>query len=169
MDHLRWGKLKIHIYESEPDNEQHIVLIFGTLQPGMSVPVRVQTMGGNNWGTQLFSDSEQMTYQALDQLAGEKVGVFVGLSIPEITASLSAQIEQLGVDVPRQIKRSQLREYGIGAQILVDLGLKDIQLLTNHPRRLPGLEGYGLVVTDTLSIAAQESPVGVKAVRVLPR
>jgi 3,4-dihydroxy 2-butanone 4-phosphate synthase/GTP cyclohydrolase II len=58
--------------------------------------------------------------------------------------------------------KADLRDYGIGAQILADLGLKDIRLLTNNPRKIVGLEGYGLRVVERLSLEVQPNPSNYK-------
>lgn len=154
IDHPRWGELTAHVYTTEIDNDEHLALIFGKLTG--SVLVRVQS-GPGAWFDGIMSNGQALMNGSLDRLAEEGSGIFIGISHGGSGGSLSQALlalrgeDALEVSVP-------LREFGIGAQILRDLEVKSIRLLSNHPRRLPGIGGFGLELTETVSFTALEKP-----------
>jgi 3,4-dihydroxy 2-butanone 4-phosphate synthase/GTP cyclohydrolase II len=133
-------------YESQVDHVEHLVLIKGDLNGAEPVLVRmhaVDTIGDLLGGKHLES-----LHGAIAQISAAKRGVAVLIRESRPTA-VSEHIREL---VAGTRKERALRDYGIGAQILIDLGVKDMILLSNHKRTIVGLEGYGLNVVEQRDI-----------------
>jgi len=162
----RFGDFRMIVYASDIDHEQHIALVRGTLagEPPPLVRVHSHCVTGDVFGSSAC-DCHEIVARSLEAITAEGRGVFVylhqtgrGFTI-EPPAAGSGELAhvllhargQLDRDVARQ--RQLQHESGIGAQILIDLGLCNIRVLTNHPRKLVALEGYGLTVADQVPIA----------------
>jgi 3,4-dihydroxy 2-butanone 4-phosphate synthase/GTP cyclohydrolase II len=133
----------------------HLALSLGTWTPDEEIPVRVHRSNllGDVFG---FHRSEQAT-QIQDVFAAIEEhgkGVILYLVYPEVGSDLvfplASHEERQRLELPPAMM--ELREYGIGAQILSQLGLSKIRLMTNHPKRLAGIEGYGLTITEQIPI-----------------
>jgi len=166
----RYGDFRLIVFSSDIDNEQHIALVRGDLSgPPPLVRVHSHCLTGDVFGS-AACDCYEIMARALEAIAREDRGVLVylhhagrGFAI-EQTISGSGRLPrvlyhsrgQLEVDPARQ--RQLQHESGIGAQILIDLGLTNLRVLTNHPRKLVALEGYGLTVASQqpLLIAPQK-------------
>jgi 3,4-dihydroxy 2-butanone 4-phosphate synthase/GTP cyclohydrolase II len=162
LEHTALGTLTAQLYTTEIDDDEHVALIVGDLDKVADAPtlVRVQTecQCGAWFGTALCDCATHLT-AALDQMVKAGRGVFVGIVQGHAQRqSLGSYFAGLAEPDTAAAKRPQnaLREFGIGAQILRDLGLSRIKLLTNTPKRLPGLEGYGLLLDGNVPLGSQE-------------
>ena len=160
----RYGDFRMIAYASDIDNEQHIALVRGNLE-GAPPLVRVHShcLTGDVFAS-TECDCHEIVERSLEAIVAEDRGVFVylhhtgrGFAIDSAapTAGALPQIlyhsrGQLDRDVARQ--RLLQHESGIGAQILIDLGLKNLRVLTNHPRKVVALEGYGLTISDQVPV-----------------
>jgi len=139
-----YGEFRTISYQSEVDPEAHIVLVRGEVENGESVLVRMHShclLGDVFHSTRC--QCREMVEHSLEQIAAEGRGVLVYL-------------HQTGPGYPHRTETGPRRaqyESGIGAQILSDLKLRTIRLLTNHPRKIVGLEGFGIRIVD-------QAPVG---------
>ncbi len=152
LNHPRLGAVTAHVYSTEIDDDQHLALVFGQIddQPTLA---RVQT-GARNWFDSILGDGNLLG--ALERLKKDG-GVFVCLTHSGPAGTLLDALEGLSGQAPAP-SQPPLREFGVGAQILRDLGVHSIRLLSNHPRRLPGLGGFGLELKETVPFAADARP-----------
>lgn len=159
---LNIGEFKLHVYESLLDQYYHLALVKGEVEGEENVMVRVhsQCLTGDVFGSHRCDCGEQMK-KALSMIAKEGKGVFLymrqegrGIGIADKIKSYALQEQGLDT-VEANIAlgyEPDLRDYGIGAQILADLGLSTIRILTNNPRKVVGVEGYGLEVLERIPI-----------------
>ncbi|MCE3254563.1 MAG: 3,4-dihydroxy-2-butanone 4-phosphate synthase [Rickettsiaceae bacterium] len=135
------GKFKAIIYQSKTNNVEHLALVKGKIDNKKPVLVRMHHL---NIFNDVLDDKKNsksgILQKAIKEIAKEKSGIIV--IIRQTDESIIDLIDQS----LSKNKNSELRNYGIGAQILLDLGVKDMQLLTNSPKSVIGLEGYGLKI-----------------------
>lgn len=162
----RFGEFRMLAYASEADGEQHVALVRGELGGEGAPLVRVHShcLTGDVFGS-LACDCREIIDRSLEAIVRENRGVFVYLhhagrgfrieshasetdALPRILFHQRGEIDQ---DLNRQ--RQVWRESGVGSQILIDLGLKKIRVLTNHPRKLVALEGYGLEIAEQVPLS----------------
>jgi 3,4-dihydroxy 2-butanone 4-phosphate synthase/GTP cyclohydrolase II len=164
----RFGDFRLIAYSSDVDHDQHVALVRGDLEGATPPLVRVHShcLTGDVLGS-TACDCPDLVAKSLEKIAQEGRGVFLylhhtgrGFSIdsPETPGALP-QIHfhsrgQLDHEPARQ--RMVQHESGIGAQILIDLGLKDIRVLTNHPKKVVALEGYGIRIADQVPLNLKE-------------
>ncbi len=157
------GDFKITAYENIIDNLTHIALVKGELDPEKPILVRVHSecMTGDIFGSMRCDCGDQL-HNAMEMIAEEGSGVILylrqegrGIGLVNKLKAYALQLNQ-GLDtVEANLKlgfKDDLRDYGIGAQILVDLGVRQMRLLTNNPKKMVGLEGYGLSVVEQIHI-----------------
>jgi 3,4-dihydroxy 2-butanone 4-phosphate synthase/GTP cyclohydrolase II len=152
------GEFTAIAYGNIVDDNVHIALVKGDIKPGDDVLVRVhsQCFTGDVFGSKRCDCGDQL-HKAMEMIKKEGKGVILymkqeGRGIGLLNKFKAYELQDSGLDtVEANIKlgfKPDLRDYGIGAQILVDLGVRKMKLMTNNPKKIIGLEGYGLKVVE---------------------
>jgi 3,4-dihydroxy 2-butanone 4-phosphate synthase/GTP cyclohydrolase II len=162
------GPFDLHLYRSKLDGQHHLALVCGEVAGQRDVLVRVHSecLTGDVFGSRRCDCGPQL-HEAMRQVTAAGRGVVVymrqegrGIGLePKIRAY---KLQEQGYDTVEANQRlgydMDLREYGLGAQILVDLGLRSIRLMTNNPRKVVGLEGYGLTIVAQVPLKIRPNP-----------
>ena len=161
-----FGNFKVCVYESVTDKYHHLALIKGRPRPtGALVRVHSECLTGDVFGSRRCDCGEQLR-SAMKLIDKSGAGVIVymrqeGRGIGLANKLKAYELQDGGLDTVEANKalgfKPDLRDYGIGAQILADLGLKKIRLLTNNPKKIVGLEGYGLEVIERVPLVVKPS------------
>ena len=169
------GEFKLYAYESRLDDEIHIALTKGDLTGDDPVLVRVhsQCLTGDTFGS-LRCDCGDQLGQAMRMIQQEGRGVLVymyqeGRGIGLKNKMLAYMLQDNGLDTVEANEKlgfkADLRDYGLGAQILADLGLRKIRIMTNNPRKIAALTGYGLEVVERIPIEIPPNEINIKYLR----
>jgi len=172
----QWGDFTCYVYESILDGEQHVAMVRGAVQGQDSVLVRVHSecLTGDVFGS-LRCDCGTQLDQSMERIAEEGLGVVVylrghegrGIGLGHKIRAYSLQDE--GADTVEANLALGLpidnREYGIGAQILVDLGITTMRSMTNNPSKYGGLEGFGLDITERVPLQSIPNPENIEYLR----
>ncbi len=164
----KYGDFTAIAYKSDIDNDEHLALVMGDIKTRKPVLVRVHSecLTGDIFGS-LRCDCGEQVIQSIKRIAEEGRGVLLymrqeGRGIGFHNKICAYELQDKGLDtIEANLSlgfEPDLRDYGIGAQILADMGLHKIRLITNNPKKVIGLEGYGIKVTETVPIIITPNP-----------
>ncbi len=167
-----YGDFDLHLYRSMVDGSHHLALVKGTISSREPVLVRVHSecLTGDVFGSRRCDCGNQL-HAALSQISDEGNGVLVYMRQEGRGIGLAAKIhayklQEEGLDTVEANAKlgfgSDLRDYGLGAQILSDLGVRKFRFLTNNPKKVVGLEGYGLQMVEQVPIRCEPNPHNAK-------
>jgi 3,4-dihydroxy 2-butanone 4-phosphate synthase/GTP cyclohydrolase II len=162
-----YGDFELHMYRSTMDNAHHLALVKGKISKAKSTLVRVHSecLTGDVFGSRRCDCGNQL-HAALRQIS-EAGGVLVYMRQEGRGIGLAAKIhayklQEEGLDTVEANAKlgfaGDLRDYGIGAQILYDLGVRKFRFLTNNPKKVVGLEGYGIQMVEQVPIRSEPNP-----------
>jgi 3,4-dihydroxy 2-butanone 4-phosphate synthase / GTP cyclohydrolase II len=167
-----YGDFDLHLYRSKLDGMHHLALVKGKIDKHRPTLVRVHSecLTGDVFGSQRCDCGNQLQ-AALRQIEEEGSGVLVYMRQEGRGIGLAAKIhayklQEEGLDTVEANVRlgypSDLRDYGLGAQILFDLGVRQFRFLTNNPKKVVGLEGYGIQMIEQVPIRIEANPHNLK-------
>ena len=163
-----YGDFDLHLYRSKVDGVHHLALVKGKIEPGETTLVRVHSecLTGDVFGSRRCDCGNQL-HAALRQISEAGSGVLVYMRQEGRGIGLAAKIhayklQEEGLDTVEANAKlglpADLRDYGLGAQILLDLGVRQFRFLTNNPKKVVGLEGYGMHMIEQVPIRSEANP-----------
>lgn len=175
----RFGTFRLHLFRSMLDAKEHLALVFGDIHGGEDILVRVHSecLTGDVFHSARCDCGDQLE-AAMQAIAKIGAGIIVYMRQEGRGIGLKAKLhayrlQDQGCDTVEANERlgfpPDLREYGIGAQILLALGVHSIRLLTNNPRKIVGIEGYGLIITDRVPLVVAPQTHNAKYLRTKKR
>jgi 3,4-dihydroxy 2-butanone 4-phosphate synthase/GTP cyclohydrolase II len=172
----RAGEFTAYGYESRLDGATHVALVAGDIGDGRDVLVRVHSecLTGDVFHS-LRCDCGAQLEEAMRRVQAEGRGVILymvgheGRGIGLANKLRAYELQEQGCDTVQANEAlgfpADLRDYGIGAQILVDLGVKSMRLMTNNPKKISGIEGYGLEVAEQVPLEVPSTPENIEYLR----
>jgi 3,4-dihydroxy 2-butanone 4-phosphate synthase / GTP cyclohydrolase II len=167
-----FGEFKAIAFVNDIDDYEHLAIVKGEIDPEQDVLVRVHSecLTGDVFGSYRCDCGEQLQ-KAMAMLQQEGLGVILylqqeGRGIGLANKLKAYALQDQGLDTVEANEelgfKADMRDYGVGAQILVALGVRKMRLITNNPKKMIGLEGYGLTVTDRVPIETEPKPENLK-------
>src|SRR6187399_519064 len=167
-----YGTFDLHLYRSKLDGAHHLALVKGKISPNEPTLVRVHSecLTGDVFGSRRCDCGNQL-HAALRQISEAGNGVLVYMRQEGRGIGLAAKIhayklQEEGLDTVEANAKlgfgSDLRDYGLGAQILFDLGVRKFRFMTNNPKKVVGLEGYGIQMVEQVPIRSEPNPHNAK-------
>lgn len=171
----KYGTFDIVLYRSETDSKEHIALVKGEILPDVATLVRVHSecLTGDIFGSLRCDCNEQlMAALLMVEKAGSGIVLYMrqeGRGIGLVNKLKAYKLQDEGLDTVEANEqlgfRADLRDYGIGAQILRDLGVRKMRLMTNNPKKVVGLHGYGLDIIERVPLEIDPNEVNVRYLR----
>ena len=171
----KYGTFELALYRSETDSKEHIALVKGQIQPDVPTLVRVHSecLTGDIFGSLRCDCNEQlMAALRMVEKAGTGVVLYMrqeGRGIGLVNKLKAYRLQDEGLDTVEANEklgfRADLRDYGIGAQILRDIGVRKMRLLTNNPKKVVGLHGYGLDIVERVPLEMDPNEVNERYLR----
>ncbi|MDB5033429.1 MAG: 3,4-dihydroxy-2-butanone 4-phosphate synthase [Chlorobi bacterium] len=170
-----YGDFRLHLYHNVVDGKEHMALVKGDIHSDEPVLVRVHSecFTGDTLGSRRC-DCQSQLHAAMWQVDREGRGVVLymrqeGRGIGLTNKLLAYALQDQGKDTVEANEalgfKADLRDYGIGAQILVDLGIKEMRLMTNNPKKVVGLEAYGLKIVERVPIEVEANEANARYLR----
>lgn len=168
----KYGDFKAHAYRSDVDKSDYVAFVMGDVTDGEPTLARIHSscITGDLLES-LRCDCGDQLHMAMEKIAEDGKGVLLyieqeGRGIGLVNKMRAYELQDQGADTVDANTmlglKADLRDYGIGAQILVDLGLKKLRLMTNNPAKKVGIEGFGLEITETVSLRTTPNPHNVR-------